>query len=182
MSKDGRPYRVRPGVAADAPLLGAVERAAAARFAEIGLQGIAEGRPTSEAAYQEAAAKGHLWVVEWVENPEAAEIVGLALADRLDGEAFLAEISVHPAHAGRRLAVQLIDAVEAWAAALGCRSLSLTTFREVPWNRPYYERLGFRLLDEVEAGPEVRGVRAKERARGVDAHGPRVCMLRTIRG
>lgn len=175
-------YRVRPGRAEDAPLLGAVERAAARRFAGIGLAAIADGRPTSEAEYREAAVKGHLWVVELGEGKDGrpGPVVGLALADKLDGEGFLAELSVHPDHAGQRLSVRLIDAVEAWAATQGCRSLRLTTFRDVPWNRPYYERLGFAPLDEAEAGAELRAVRDRERARGVDAHGPRVCMIRTI--
>ena len=161
-------------------MLGAVERAAAARFADIGLAAIASGRPTSEAEYLEAATKGRLWVVEVMKDGEAGPVVGLALAERLDDEGFLAEISVHPNHSGRRLSVRLIDAVEAWAAALGCRSLSLTTFRDVPWNKPYYERLGFSRVDETEIGPEVKAVRDRERARGVDAHGPRVCMIRAI--
>jgi GNAT superfamily N-acetyltransferase len=169
-------YRVRPARAADAPLLGAVERAAAARFATIGLERIARGRPTSEAEYLKATAAGRLWVVEG----EGGTVVGLALADRLDSEGFLAEISVHPDHAGHRLAARMIAAVVDWAAGRGCRSLSLTTFREVPWNRPYYERLGFVVLEEAAAGPELRAVRDRERARGVDANGPRVCMVKGI--
>ena len=170
-------YRVRPARPADAAVLGAVEQAAASRFAAIGLERISGGRPPSEAEYREATAAGRLWVVEAEAD---GAVVGLAIADRLDGEGYLAEISVHPDHAGRRLAVRLIDAVEAWAAGLGCRSLSLTTFRDVPWNRPYYEKLGFAVLDESEAGPQLRAMRDKERARGVDANGPRVCMVRRI--
>jgi hypothetical protein len=50
----------------------------------------------------------------------------------------------------------------------------------VPWNRPYYERLGFAVLEEAAAGPELRAVRDRERARGVDANGPRVCMVKRI--
>ncbi len=184
MSDRAAIYRVRPACAADAPVLGAVEYAAAARFAGIGLGAIAGGRPTSAETYLTPVAEGRLWVVEVLRaggvSERGATVVGLAIAEMRDGEGFLAEISVHPDHAGRRLSLRLIDAVEAWAAALGCRSLRLTTFRDVPWNRPYYERLGFGLLDESEAGPEVRAVRAAERARGVDAQGPRVCMIREI--
>lgn len=169
-------YRVRPAEVADVPLLGPLERAAASRFATIGLERISQGRPTSEAEYREAIAGRRLWVVE----KAGGTVVGLAIADRLDGEGYLAEISVHPAHAGHRLAARLIAAVEDWAFGLGCRSLCLTTFREVPWNRPYYERLGFAVLEEAAAGPELRGIRAREQARGVDANGPRVCMVKRI--
>jgi len=169
-------YRVRLARPEEAPVLGAIERAAAARFAGIGLERIAQGRPTSEPEYREAIGGGRLWVVE----EEGGGIAGLAIADILDGAGFLAEISVRPEHGGRRLAARMIDAVAAWAAAQGCTSLRLTTFNDVPWNRPYYERLGFVVLDEADAGPQLRSVRKRERARGVDSHGPRVCMVRKI--
>jgi len=171
-------YVVRLARPAEASLLGAIEQRAASRFATIGLERIARGRPTSEAEYQEAIAGGRLWVVA----EAGGAIVGLAITDVLDGEGFLAEISVLPEHGGRRLAARMIDAVAAWAAAQGCRRLRLTTFSDVPWNRPYYERLGFAVLDEADAGPQLRAVRDKERARGVDANGPRVCMSREISG
>ena len=167
-------YRVRLARDADVPFLAPLERAAAGRFATIGLGAIARGRPTDAAEYRAAIAAGRLWVVEQGEGT----VVGLAIADRLDGEGYLAEIAVDPEHAGRRLAARMIDAVAAWAAGQGCRRLFLTTFREVPWNRPYYERLGFTVVDEVAVGPELRAKRERERARGVDRHGPRVCMVR----
>jgi GNAT superfamily N-acetyltransferase len=170
-------YRVRLAGAADVPLLAPLERAAAGRFATIGLERIAQGRPTSETEYRAAIAGGRLWVVVAEEGGPA---VGLVIADLLDGEGFLAEIAVHPAHGGHRLAAPLIAAVADWAAGMGCRRLTLTTFRDVPWNRPYYERLGFRVLDEAAAGPGLRAVRDQERAHGVDNHGPRVCMVREI--
>ncbi|MGD1878530.1 MAG: GNAT family N-acetyltransferase [Kiloniellaceae bacterium] len=169
-------YRVRGARLTDVPRLAAVEVAAAARFADIGLPRIARGRPTSEAEYRAAVAAGRLWVVE-----DAAEtVVGLAIADRVDGEGYLAEIAVHPDHAGRRLAARMIKAVAAWAAEQGYRSLSLTTFRDVPWNRPYYLRLGFSVVEEAEAGPELRAIRAGERKRGLDKLSPRLCMRRNI--
>jgi GNAT superfamily N-acetyltransferase len=169
-------YRVRAARAGDAPLLGAIERVAAGRFAAVGLGKIARGRPTDESAYLELAASGRLWVVE--ETPGAP--VGLAIAGSLDGEGYLAEISVHPDHAGRRLAGDLIAAVESWAVAEGFTSLSLTTFRDVPWNRPYYERLGFCVLEEADAGAQLRAIRNGERSRGLDRLSPRVCMRKKI--
>ena len=37
----------------------------------------------------------------------------------------------------------LLDASEQMARASGARSLWLTTYRHLPWNRPFYERAGF---------------------------------------
>ncbi len=54
--------------------------------------------------------------------------------------------------------------------------MTLITFRGVPWNAPYYERLGFRELAESEVTPELA-------ARNADQGGnssARVCMLREL--
>lgn len=173
-------YRIRPCRAADAGLLAAMESAAAQRFGDIGLTAIAQGPPPDKAEYERQIAEELAWVAEAEAGSKGREIVGLALADVVDGQGFLAELSVHPDHGRQGLGRRLIDAVEAWAGASGFRTLSLTTFDGVPWNRPYYERLGFSVLDEEDAGPELRGIRAGERARGLDGISPRVCMRKRL--
>jgi hypothetical protein len=57
--------------------------------------------------------------------------------------------------------------------------MTLTTFLEVPWNGPYYQRLGFRHLPPGDEGPQLRLIREKERAHGLDAW-PRGSMRREI--
>jgi hypothetical protein len=57
--------------------------------------------------------------------------------------------------------------------------LTLTTFSHVPWNRPLYERLGFRVLADEKLSPELRRVRAAEAVEGLDPTLP-VCMRRDI--
>lgn len=57
----------------------------------------------------------------------------------------------------------------------GLTALTLTTFTDVPWNAPYYARLGFRALSESELTPGLRRIRAEEAAHGL-ARWPRVCM------
>jgi predicted N-acetyltransferase YhbS len=59
----------------------------------------------------------------------------------------------------------------------GLTGMTLTTFAEVPWNAPYYARLGFRVLAEAELTPGLRAIRAAEAAHGLDRW-PRVCMRR----
>jgi hypothetical protein len=41
----------------------------------------------------------------------------------------------------------------------------LTIYVDVPWNGPYYERLGFRYLAANEETPGLRAVRERERSR-----------------
>ncbi len=61
----------------------------------------------------------------------------------------------------------------------GLAGLTLTTFTDVPWNAPYYERLGFRRLAAAELTPGLRRIRAAEAAHGLDRW-PRVCMRRDL--
>jgi hypothetical protein len=52
--------------------------------------------------------------------------------------------------------------------ARGDDLVTLTTFRDVPWNAPYYERIGYRALREDEIGPELRALMAREAGHGLD--------------
>lgn len=64
-------------------------------------------------------------------------------------EVFIAELGVHPAYQGRKIGVQLIEAVV--EIARDCSVMTLTTFSHIPWNAPHYKKyLGFRVLPEDE--------------------------------
>jgi hypothetical protein len=73
------------------------------------------------------------------------------------------------------------QAGRAWVTAApdGHPALTLTTFTEVPWNAPYYERCGFRRLPEAELTPGLREIRRREAAHGLDRW-PRTCMRRDL--
>jgi hypothetical protein len=57
--------------------------------------------------------------------------------------------------------------------------MTLMTFRDVPWNRPYYERLGFRVVDEPQLTNGPRELQAHEAALGINRW-PRVAMRRRV--
>ena len=57
--------------------------------------------------------------------------------------------------------------------------MTLTTFTDVPWNGPYYQRCGFRPLANTELTPGLRKIRADEIARGLDEW-PRISMRREL--
>ena len=62
----------------------------------------------------------------------------------------------------------------------GLRALTLITYVEVPWNGPYYERLGFRYLRaDSEETEGLRSIRERERRSGLDAW-RRACMRRPL--
>jgi len=93
----------------------------------------------------------------------------------VDGCAHVEQVSVAPSHAHRRLGAALIDHL----AAVAGTPLTLTTFRDVPWNAPYYERLGFTVVEPADQGPELASLVGRE-AEAIPGDAPRVAMRREI--
>ena len=46
--------------------------------------------------------------------------------------------------------------------------MTLTTFRDVAWNMPFYERLLFRVIPSAELSPALRSIVEDETRRGLD--------------
>jgi GNAT superfamily N-acetyltransferase len=169
-------YRIRPARAAEAETLRAIERAAGQSFAAVGYPDVARHDPTPAPAFRDAATDGALFVaVDAQDSP-----VGFLLCTEIDGNLYVQELAVHPDHAGHRLAVPLLAAAETLARALGLPALTLTTFRSVPWNAPYYEKLGFTVMPFDAIGPSLRIVIARQKAAGLDVAN-RVAMMRPIK-
>jgi len=94
--------------------------------------------------------------------------VAFALFERLGGVLHLEEIDVHPDHGRQGLGARLIAAAAGEARARGERAITLTTFREVPWNAPYYARLGFRVLPREAWSDAIVERVAHETGEGLD--------------
>jgi GNAT superfamily N-acetyltransferase len=105
------------------------------------------------------------------------EIAGFLLARPQDKAVFVRELDVHPDHAGRRLGARLLDAAGDWAARHGAQWLTLTTFAEVPWNAPYYARLGFEIYSPGGDAPDLAARLAAEEP-VLSGYGRRVAMRR----
>lgn len=109
-----------------------------------------------------------------------ATVVGYVTCSILDGEGHVDQVSVARSAAGHRIGARLVDRVDEWCAGLGRRWLTLTTFRDVAWNAPYYSRLGFVLARDDDLGPGLAQVLQDERAAGLDVV-ERVAMRRRVR-
>jgi hypothetical protein len=68
---------------------------------------------------------------------------------------------------------------DSWAKASGLSALTLTTFKDISWNRPLYEHLGFAVLAPDELTPGLAAIREAEAKRGLEPV-TRVCMRRMI--
>lgn len=106
-------------------------------------------------------------------------VCGLAATLTLDGATHLEQLCVHPDHGRRGIGGSLLEAVCTEAAAREHDRVSLTTFRDLPWNGPWYERRGFTVLPRPEWGPGLRRQWESEVAAGIVVR-PRVAMSRTL--
>jgi GNAT superfamily N-acetyltransferase len=70
--------------------------------------------------------------------------VGFTLASQRGGTFYLDQISVDPAHGRKGLGRALIARLFDEARTRGYRLVTLSTFRDLAWNGPFYRQLGFR--------------------------------------
>ena len=105
-------------------------------------------------------------------------IFGLARIEEVDGEAHLEQLSVLPEAAGQGLGRFLLETAKAWAGRAGYREMTLCTFRDVPFNAPFYASAGFVVLEQLSAG--LAALRKHETELGLDTLGARVVMAATL--
>ena len=71
-------------------------------------------------------------------------------------------------------------AAEGGAHKAGLTEITLTTFRDVPWNAPYYERLGYWVFEPEDGRSGLAAIRADD-AESSFAVKHRVAMGRVLR-
>jgi GNAT superfamily N-acetyltransferase len=119
-------------------------------------------------------------MIEEVTDPgsvlvEGTPPAGFALIGQVDGNVHLDQLAVRPERMRQGIGGRLVAAVLDHARACGAPGVTLTTFRDVPWNALWYARNGFSVLPESAWGPEMRELVAHERELGIEV-APRVVM------
>lgn len=155
---------VRNPESGELALLPAIESSGDRMFAGIGIV-----FPPGPATIQGAIAHGaDVLVAGEPDRPP----VGFAAIVTLDGRPHLEQISVHAEH-GRHGIGSLLLGEAARRAGPG---LTLITFRDVPWNGPWYARHGFEELPQAAWGPQLRAHWQAEVDAGLHELGPRLVM------
>lgn len=160
-------YHIRLATPHDVALLPAIELAAARLFLdrldELGLTPAMLENNSSAEQFAHAQQAGMLWVAVTAQD----EPVGFALLSEIDGFLHLKELDVHPSHGRRGIGTALLKQVCTWAEAAAHPGVTLSTFRDVPWNGPFYARQGFRVLEPAELTPGFARLRESEQSRGL---------------
>ncbi len=140
---------VRLAQEGDVAAITAVELSAGEMFAGTHMAW-AVGETTPVADLIASIASGDLWVAV-----DADEVVGFLRAEQLGSDFYVDEVAVAGSHARQGVGRLLIEAALAEAVRRGHLRATLTTDRDLPWNAPYYARLGFRLLAHEVTPPEL---------------------------
>jgi GNAT superfamily N-acetyltransferase len=148
----------------DVPGLAEIELAAARLFEGYVPRSIPLDTTTDESTFDHAVRAGLLWTALHGDSVVGFAHVAMLAADM----PHLEEIDVHPSHGRRGVGTKLIQTVCDWAATARYSMLTLTTFRAVPWNFPFYARLGFVEIPRENLLPELATVVANEASRGLD--------------
>ncbi len=154
--------------------LQSLERLAASRFRGSEHPAIESAPPLASAELERIGAQGGLWVATKGPSPSLAAYIAW---ETLDDAAYVVEVDVHPDFSGARLGAALLDHVALLAERRGLSRLLLRTFSDVPWNAPYYRRLGFQEL--VRAPKSLEAAIRHEIEMGLDPS-RRVTMTRPL--
>nr|WP_298930734.1 GNAT family N-acetyltransferase [uncultured Erythrobacter sp.] len=97
------------------------------------------------------------------------EMVGFLAAQPFQRELHIWEMDVLPAHQGMGIGAGLVRACQIDARNSGFKAVTLTTFRDLPWNGPFYRKLGFEEVTALDAHPRLAGELANEADDGLPA-------------
>jgi len=149
----------------DLPLLGPLEDRAAQRFRESPHPHCVDMAHFDLSRLTELSGGGSVWVA----SGASGEPIGFVIAEERGDDAYVHEIDVEQAYGGRGVGRALLRRVAEWAQARELRTVLLSTFNDVPWNAPFYQRLGFAIVPLAAYTPDMRAQRQSDIAAGMKA-------------
>lgn len=150
---------------ADAEAMPAIERAAAEMFThDPGLERFDPDDTWEVSDLERLIRKGHSLVAHVGE-----EMAGFLVAEPFRRELHIWEMNVHPRFQRRGIGAGLVRAAQIDAHNTGFKALTLTTFRDLAWNAPFYARLGFDEVTALDAHLRLAGELANEVDDGLPA-------------
>ncbi|MQA09127.1 MAG: GNAT family N-acetyltransferase [Pseudonocardiaceae bacterium] len=166
-------FAIRRAEPAEWPRLADIERAADGMFADVGIV-FPPGFMIDEAGPDDP-----VWVAG---KPPVGFAYAAIEVGTIDGEAcHLHQLAVHPDHGRSGTGTALLNTVISYATARSM-PVTLTTFRDIPWNGPWYAKHGFVEWPPERWGPRIGEIVRDERAAGLHLLGERVVLrLDTVR-
>ncbi|MEZ5681641.1 MAG: GNAT family N-acetyltransferase [Erythrobacter sp.] len=168
-------WHIRLAREEDAEFFPDIERAAAVLFGndpDCADMDFGDGRTAEQ--HRRLIAKGYCYTAETDDR-----VVGFLVSEPFGRELHIWEMDVHPDLQGQGIGAILLRACLVDAGNSGFRAATLTTFRDLPWNGPFYERIGFVEVGDLDAHPRLRQELDKEAEAGLP-RGRRIAMIRFL--
>lgn len=147
----------------DAPFLPDIERSSGKAFRQLShLAWIADDDVQSVERHLELIRMGHAWVAK-----SMGRRVGFLNAERFDKSLHIWQMSVHTDFQKRGIGRALIAVAKNAAVSAGLRELTLTTFRDVAWNEPFYASCGFTILTVERLSDHLKNIAEAEGKAGL---------------
>lgn len=94
--------------------------------------------------------------------------VGWILVSHAAPEPCVAQVAVAPSHGRRGVGTALMEDMLSSLRAAGHASVALNTQADIPWNAPWYARLGFEVVPPDAWTEDMRQIEADQREEGLD--------------
>jgi GNAT superfamily N-acetyltransferase len=157
------PYYLRPARPDERDRVGEIGDLAGTRFAGLDLIDESLDVPFPQDVLARLIDAGQVWVA----CDAANTAVGVVIASVREGVVYVEEIDVLAEHGRRGLGGRMLDAVCTWAQERGYPAVTLSTFRDVPWNGPFYRKHGFVDLAPAAWTAGMRVIREQEAHHGL---------------
>ncbi len=168
-------YTIRRAKERDIPAIAQVELNAGELFKTIGLDDLAGDFANPEFVQSFVQTGG-----AFVASHSDKGVVGFALAFLLDSAVHLQEMSVDPAHGRRGLGHSLLTTIADWAEQTDISRITLSTFADVPWNAPFYQKHGYEIVAPENWTPGLHILREHEEHAGLPID--RRCFMERVLG
>lgn len=155
-----KPVSLQLAAVADFPRLAAIERAAARLFPAGRVPDLDDTVPVAQ--LQQGLEDGLLWVAR-----QQDATVGFTLSAVHEEYLHLLEVAVHPDWGRQGIGRQLVSHVLEQAQQRQVPGVTLTTFRDLEFNGPFYRSLGFVEIPEGQQSPTIASLVAAEQGAGM---------------
>jgi ribosomal protein S18 acetylase RimI-like enzyme len=161
--KSDQPFQIRRAILADVGRCQQIDVLTERQFADAGHPEFLDGCTIPDGAAARAIDEQRMFVVE-----VDGRVEGWMFLTRDEGELSIGQLAVHPAQQRLGIGSALLRYVIALAYQAGEQTVVLNTQSDVPWNRPWYERLGFRVVETADWTGTMHAIVAEQSDAGLD--------------
>ncbi|MEO8560130.1 MAG: GNAT family N-acetyltransferase [Rhodospirillales bacterium] len=104
----------------------------------------------------------------WIARQQDGRTIGFLLADRLERDVLIETLAILPEFSGAGLGRALVGAAMAWGKEIGMGGVLVAAYRDLPWDAPFYARLGFSEVPHRQWSAEMHRLRREATLLGHD--------------